>query len=278
MFASLLLVFREVLEAALIVTIVLAVTRGLAARGRWVGSGIAAGVVGAVVVALFAEAIAGAMQGVGQEVFSAGVLLAAVLMLAWHAIWMSQHGRELAAQMKAVGGAVVAGTRPPSVLIAVVALAVLREGSEIVLFMYGISASGASATSQLVGGTLGVLGGVLVGGLLYFGLLRVPLKHFFTVTNWMIVLLAAGMAAQAAGYLTQADLVPLLHDQVWDTSWLLSNQSEVGVALKTLVGYDAQPTGIMLVFYAATALAIVLGMKLFGGARPAPAKAATEAA
>jgi high-affinity iron transporter len=276
MFASLLLVFREVLEAALIVTIVLAVTRGLARRGCWVGGGIGVGVIGAIVVALFAETIAAAMEGVGQEVFNASVLLAAVLMLAWHAIWMSHHGRELAAQMKAVGGDVVAGARPPSVLIAVVALAVLREGSEIVLFMYGVSAGGSTATSMLTGGTLGLLAGVAVGLLLYFGLLRIPLKHFFTATNWMIALLAAGMAAQAAAYLTQADLVPVIHDQVWDTSWLLSNDSDLGNALKTLIGYDAQPTGIMLVFYAATALAIVLGMKLFGGARPAPAKAATE--
>src|SRR5690349_9912910 len=116
MFAALLLVFREVLEAALIVTIVLAVTRGVPGRGKWVLGGIAAGVVGAIVVALFAESIANAMEGMGQEVFNAGVLLLAVVMLAWHAIWMAQHGRELAAQMKAIGGAVAQRTRPPSVL------------------------------------------------------------------------------------------------------------------------------------------------------------------
>lgn len=264
MLASLLLVFREVLEAALIVTIVLAVTRGLPNRGRWIVGGILAGVLGALLVAFSADAIANAMEGVGQEVFNACVLLAAVAMLAWHAIWMAHHGRELAAQMKSVGGAVVSGARPPSVLIAVVALAVLREGAEIVLFMYGLSAGGASMAQQAIGAALGLVAGVAIGALLYFGLLRIPMRHFFTVTNWMVVLLAAGMAAQAANYLVQADLLPVLHRQVWDTSWLLSNQSDFGNALKTLIGYDAQPSGIQLVFYVATALLIVLGMKLFG--------------
>jgi len=264
MFAALLMVFREVLEAALIITIVMAVTRGVPGRGKWIVGGIAAGVLGAVVVALFTGAIAESMEGVGQELFNASVLLLAVLMLAWHAIWMSQHGRELAAQMKTVGGAVVAGTRPPSVLIAVVALAVLREGSEIVLFMYGLSAGGTSVAAQAVGSALGLIAGVALGALLYFGLLRIPLRHFFTVTNWMVVFLAAGMAGQAAAYLVQADMLPVLKPQMWDTSWLLTNHSDVGNALRALIGYDAQPTGIQVLFWVATAVLIVLGMKFLG--------------
>lgn len=270
MFAALLLVFREVLEAALIVTIVLAVTRGVPGRGRWVLAGVAAGVVGAITVALFADGIANAMEGMGQEVFNAGVLLLAVAMLAWHAIWMSQHGRELAAQMKAIGGAVANHTRPPSVLIAVVALAVLREGSEVVLFMYGLSAGGTSSGAQAIGSALGLVAGVAVGALLYFGLLRIPMRHFFTVTNWMVVFLAAGMAGQAANYLVQADYLPALKQKMWDTSWLLTNQSDVGNAMRALVGYDAQPTGIQVAFWIGTAVLIALGMKSLGRAKPAP--------
>ncbi|HET7845674.1 MAG TPA: FTR1 family protein [Xanthomonadales bacterium] len=270
MFAALLLVFREVLEAALIVTIVLAVTRGVPGRGKWVLAGIAAGVVGAIVVALFAESIANAMEGMGQEVFNAGVLLLAVAMLAWHAIWMSSHGRELAAQMKAIGGAVAQRTRPPSVLIAVVALAVLREGSEVVLFMYGLSAGGTSVAAQALGSGLGLGAGIAVGVLLYFGLLSIPMRHFFTVTNWMVVFLAAGMAGQAANYLVQADWLPVLKARMWDTSWLLTNHSDVGNAMRALVGYDAQPTGIQVAFWVGTAVLIVLGMKFLG--KPKTAK------
>ena len=266
MFGTALVVFREVLEAALIVSIVCAATRGVAGRGRWVGSGIACGVVGALLVALFASTIASAVSGIGQELFNASVLLAAVLMIAWHAIWMASHGKELAMQMKAVGGAVQSGSRPLSALLVVVAVAVLREGSEVVLFLYGQSANGAG-TLEIAGGiALGLVGGVAVGFLLYFGLLGIPMRYFFSATNWLMLLLAAGLASQAAGFLIQADILPAFGNRVWNTSALLSNESMLGKALHTLIGYDAHPAGMQIVFYAITALVIALGMKLWGGA------------
>src|SRR6185437_1578382 len=140
MFGVALLVFREVLEAALIVTIVAAATRGVTRRGAFIGGGIALGVLGAIVVARFASVIEQAVNGSGQELFNACVLLAAVGMIAWHVIWMSSHGRELVQQMQAVGHAVKTGSSSVTILLAVVALAVLREGSEIVLFLYGMAA------------------------------------------------------------------------------------------------------------------------------------------
>ena len=265
-----LLVFREVLEAALIVSIVCAATRGVAGRGRWVGGGIGAGVVGAILVAAFANVIAAAISGIGQELFNASILLAAVVMIAWHAIWMASHGKELSAHMKSVGNAVQAGSRPLSALLLVVAIAVLREGSEVVLFLYGQAASGAG-TAALIGGiALGVIGGVAVGFLLYFGLLGIPMRYFFSATNWLMLLLAAGLASQAAGFLIQADVLPALGNRVWDTSALLSNASLMGKTMHTLIGYDAQPAGMQIVFYATTAFAIGLGMKLWGNPARAP--------
>jgi high-affinity iron transporter len=259
-----LLVFREVLEAALIVTVVAAATRGVARRGWFIGGGIGLGVLGAVLVAMFAGVISSAASGVGQELFNACVLFAAVLMIGWHVIWMSSHGRELAQHMKAVGGAVQTGASSLTLLLAVVALAVLREGSEIVLFLYGMVAGGADGLAQ--GLAIGLAGGTTVGFLLYFGLLRIPLRYFFTATNWMLVLLAAGLASSAARYLVQANLLPELGGQVWDSSWLLSDGSVFGKILHILIGYDAQPSGIQLVFYGAVVIALVLGMRLFGGA------------
>jgi high-affinity iron transporter len=263
-----LLVFREVLEAALIVSIVCAATRGVHARGRWVTAGIGAGIVGALLVAFFADTLASAISGIGQELFNASVLLAAVVMIAWHAIWMASHGRELATQMKAVGGAVQSGSRPLSALLIVVAIAVLREGSEVVLFLYGQAASGAS-TFEIAGGiALGVLGGTAVGFLLYFGLLGIPMRYFFSATNWLMLLLAAGLASQAAGFLIQADVLPALGNKVWDTSALLSDASLLGKTLHTLIGYDARPAGMQLLFYAVTATVIAVGMRVWGHQGP----------
>src|ERR1700726_4547238 len=125
-----LVVFREVLEAALIISIVCAATRGVPHRGRFVIGGIGLGLAGALVVALGAGFIANLAGGAGQDVFNASVLLAAVLMIGWHVVWMSTHGRELSKHMQAVGGAVKTGSRSLTLLLTVVALAVLREGSE----------------------------------------------------------------------------------------------------------------------------------------------------
>jgi high-affinity iron transporter len=260
MLATAIIVFREVLEASLVIGIVLAACRGVPRRGLWVGGGVAAGVLGAALVAASADALAAAVGGIGQELFNAAILFTAVAMLAWHNIWMNRHGRELAAAAASLGEAVAGGSRPLYALSLVVAIAVLREGSETVLFLYGIAvASRAGGLGLLPGGLLGLAGGAAIGALIYFGLLAIPLRRLFTVTNWLILLLAAGMASQGAAFLMQANLLPALGNEVWNTSSILSENSALGFLLHVLIGYSAQPAGIQVVFYLATIL-IILGL------------------
>jgi high-affinity iron transporter len=266
MSAALLIVFREVLEASLVIGIVLAATREVPRRTQWIGLGVGAGLLGAVIVAFFAEVIAGSLEGLGQEVFNASVLFLAVTMLGWHNVWMSRHGRELAQQMNAVGNAVRTGARPLYALLIVVGLAVLREGSEVVLFLYGVGAGGSEPAAMLGGGVLGLAAGAAVGALLYFGLLRIPSRHLFNVTSWMILLLAAGMAAQGAAYLVQAGYLPELVAGLWDSSSWLPEGSLSGQILKALIGYDERPSGIQLAFYLATLCIIGVCMKTLGRA------------
>lgn len=276
--ASALIVFREVLEAALVVGIVMAGSRGIAGRSFWVGCGILCGVLAACIVAAFAGTIAAAAAGIGMELFNAGVLLAAVAMLGWHCVWMGRHGRDIARQMSDVSHAVAAGRKPPYALGLVVGLAVVREGSEVVLFLYGIAAGSAAGAPALLGGSLlGLVAGAAVGCALYFGLLRIPTRYLFTVTTWMIVLLAAGMASQAAAFLTQADLLPSLGRNIWDSSAILSERSHLGQVLHTLIGYDASPSGIQLVFYATTLL-LVGALTWILGRPNSPAASAARAA
>ena len=257
-----LLVFREVLEAALIVTVVAAATRGVPRRSVFVGGGIALGIVGAVVVAACMGLIEGSLGGVGQEVFQAAVLLTAVVMIGWHVTWMSSHGKEMVQQMQRVTDSVKSGSSSIAILLAVVALAVLREGSEIVLFLFGMAAGGAGKLGFFGGVPLGLAGGVAVGVALYFGLLRIPLRYFFTATNWMLVVLAAGLASSAAGFLVQANLLPAWGNQLWDTSWLLTNGSLVGQAVHVLTGYEARPVGMQLVFWIVAFAVLVAGMRV----------------
>lgn len=258
MLSTFVIVFRETLEAALIVSIVLAASNGIPARGRWVIAGVFAGLAGAAIVALFAGQLADLFDGNGTEVFNAAVLLTAVAMLGWHQIWMSTHGAELARESRAVGSAVREGAKPLSALAIICAVAVLREGSETVLFLYGIAIDGAlGAATMLQGGILGVAAAALVGALFYAGLLRVPLKHVFRVTGVIILLLAAGLAAQAAAFLVQAGYLPALGYDIWNTSEVLPQTNPVGFLLHILVGYVARPEGIQIVAYALT-LTIIL--------------------
>jgi len=258
MLGSAIIVFREVLEAALIVGIVLAAARDVVGRGRWVALGIVAGVSGALLVAAGAETISAAFEGVGQELLNAVILLCAVGMLAFHVVWMQRHGADLARHLRTVSGDVGTGARPLHALAVVVGLAVLREGSEVVLFLHGIAAGGSQGGALLTGALLGLLGGAAVGALLYFGLLRIPPRHLFAVTNWLIVALAAGMAGQAAAALVQAGVLPPLLEPAWDSSALLPEHSALGQLLRALVGYDDRPSAMQLVAFAATFIGIVL--------------------
>jgi high-affinity iron transporter len=270
MFATAIIVFREVIEAALVISIVMAASRGTPGRSWWVWGGAALGLLGAGVTAAFAGRLAEAAAGAGQELFNAAVLFTAVVMLGWHNVWMQRHGRELAREMKEVGRAVSAGERPLYALALVVGLAVLREGAEVVLFLYGIaSAEEGQGWSMLAGGLLGIGLGAAVGLTLYFGLLKVPTRHLFKVTSWLILLLAAGLASQGAAYLVQADCLPPLGRSIWNTSDLLAEDSLLGQVLHTLVGYVSQPDGIQIVFYVATLLVIAGLMRRFGD-KPRP--------
>ena len=265
MLGSLIIVFREVFEAGLIVGIVLAATEGVPRRGAWIAGGIAGGVVGACVLAMFAGALSSAVQGYGQEIFTAGVLSTAVLMLGWHQLWMASHGREMAREMKDIGCSVASGDKSLLALALVVGIAVLREGGEVVLFLYGIAASSQeSVGSLLLGGLLGIGLGAVVSFLLYRGLVAIPVRMLFSVTSWLIALVAAGMAGQAAATLAGADLIPAWGYQLWDTSWLLPQDGLPGRTLHTMVGYSDRPMGVQLVAYLVVLATLVIGARLIG--------------
>jgi high-affinity iron transporter len=274
--AALIIVFREVFEAGLIVGIVLAVTGSVPHRIRWIGGGVLAGVAAAFLVAAFAGALSQLFEGMGQELFNAAILGVAVVMLTWHNVWMARHGKEIAGEMVAVGRAVAEGSKPLFALAVVVGVAVLREGSEVALFLYGVAASdGGSALSLTIGGVLGLLLGGTVCLLTYLGLVRIPPRVLFATTTVLITLLAAGMAAQAVGFLERANWLTSLDTVVWDSGWLLSDTSIPGRALHTLIGYTDQPTQMQLLVYLAVLVVTFVLMRLVASERQGQAVAAS---
>ena len=273
MLGALVIVFREVIEAGLIIGVVLAATRGVAGRSRWVVLGLAGGLGGAAVVAAFAGLISDAFEGSGQELLNAAILSVAVLMLAWHNAWMAKHGRELAQEIKSVGHAVKAGRKPLAALAIVIGAATLREGAEVVLFLYGIVAAGTSVAELMLGGALGLLGGAAVSLVIYLGIASIPSRYLFGVTTTLITLLAAGLAAQAVQFLSNAGVITVLDGVVWNTSRILPQDGILGRVLHTLVGYTANPTGLQLLAYGATIILMVALMRAVSGERlPRPSQ------
>ncbi len=275
MLAALIIVFREVFEAGLIVGIVLAVTGSVPHRNRWIGGGVLAGALAACVVAAFAGELSQLFAGMGQELFNAAILAVAVIMLTWHNVWMARHGKEMAGEMRAVGQAVAEGRKPLLALAVVVGVAVLREGSEVALFLYGVAASdGGSALSLAIGGIIGLALGGAVCLLTYFGLMRIPPRALFATTTVLITLLAAGMAAQAVAFLERANWLTRLDTVVWDSGWLLSDKSIAGRTMHTLIGYTDQPTEMQLLVYLGVLVVTVMLMRLTGS-QPADRAVAT---
>jgi high-affinity iron transporter len=275
MISSLVIVFREMLEMVLVVGVLLAATRELAGARWWIGLGVAGGLLGAVLLGLFMEQMEASFHGDGEFIFNVVVLLLAATLIAWTVFWMSRHGREISMRMQQVGGAARQGELPATALVLVALSAVMREGSEAAFFLFGAAQDvDADGWSMLIGGLTGAVTAVLVGGLLYAGLIRIPVKRLFSVAGWLLMLLAAGMASQAAANLVMIGALPPLIDPLWDSSALLSSGSMLGELLHVLVGYDEQPSALQVLVFALSLGAMAAGyFRLQSTAAPAPAAA-----
>lgn len=253
MFSTGLIVFRETLEAALFVGIIAACTRGLAHRSVWLASGILMGIAGSVGMAFGLERLGNWAEGLGQDLVNVVIVVVALVMLAWHCIWISPHAQEMVRTARRLGSTASQGHDTLWALSLAVAMAVLREGSETVIFVAGFwSGTSGGNAPMLLGAGLGLFAGVGVGSLIYLSLARIKTQHVFLVTNGLVLILAGSLASQLAKNLIQAGLVDHGTDPLWDISPLLSNDSAPGVFLHALMGYDAKPSALQLLFYCGT--------------------------
>ena len=263
MFGAGLIVFRESLEAALLIGIMAAATRGLSKRNLWIVIGVTAGLVGSFIVAGLTEYIAQLANGSGQELFNAAILGIAVVMIGWHNIWMASHGAEMANKAKQVGADIRDGAQELSAIAIVVALAVLREGSETVLFLQGIvSSDQGQAAPILMGGIFGLIAGIVMGFVIYAGLIRIPIRKLFSVTGGLLLLVAAGLAGQMARFLIQGDWLPSLASPLWDSTSILPINSALGSTLHILIGYESRPSGTQVLFYIVTLVCIAVAASI----------------
>ena len=262
LFGTGLIVFRETLEAALFVGIVAAATGHLAGRTRWLILGVITGILGSIALAASMDTITAWADGIGQDLVTTVLLSMALSLLTWHAIQAPAHARQASQEAKRIGSSLDAGTASLFALTGAVALAVLREGAETVLFVGGaLSGSGVAHGELLLSVTFGLALGAMAGGLLYRGLGQFSPKRLFSITSGLILLVAGGLASQLARTLNQANWLTALGDKAWDLSDWLPNDSPLGTLLHGLIGYDASPSEMQLLSYLAAVLLIALAAR-----------------
>lgn len=262
MWGAAIIVFREVFEIAIILCVILAATKNLAYRGKWILLGILGGIGGAGVIALITQTIAVMSGPTGKQYFNAAILLTAVAMIGWTVIWMKQHSKQILTSVNQVSKAVAAKSKPLYMLATIIGLAVMREGSEVVIFLYGLLAAGQTTWFMvLIGSVIGLSLGIGFGLLMYYGLLRISVKYLFQVTSFLLTFIAGGMAANAAGKLVTAGLLPAVINSLWNTSAWLPQHSLFGRFLFILFGYQENPNAMQALFYVLTMATIFIVAK-----------------
>jgi high-affinity iron transporter len=265
--ASFVIALREGIEAALIVSIVLAYLRQLGATGRgrlvWWGAVVAVVLSVGVGTAIF---VAGAeFEGTAEQVFEGLVTLAAVAVLTWMIFWMRRQGARIKSDLQEkVDSALVTGG---FALAGLAFFAVLREGIETALFLYAaakgtaVEGTNVAPAAQVFGAILGLGLAVVLGAMLYRGGIRMNLRSFFRVTGLLLIVVAAGLFAFSLHELQEAGWLPFLGTHAFDISSTLPDDAGVGAILRGLLGYQADPTWLEVLGWTAY-LALVGGFFL----------------
>jgi high-affinity iron transporter len=185
-------------------------------------------------------------------------------MLAWHSIWVSAHAQQMTQDARRLGAEAANDSGMPWAVAMAVAMTVLREGAETVLFVAGlVTGSTDGMGSMMMGAFLGLALGVATGWLIYTGLGHVQPRRLFAVTNVLVLLLSGHLASQLAKTLQQAGWIQWLGDQAWDSTSLLSNDGPAGVLLHGLVGFEARPSQLQVLVYVLTSMLIWMAARHF---------------
>ncbi|HEX6971929.1 MAG TPA: FTR1 family protein [Limnochordia bacterium] len=259
---ALLITFREALEALLIVGIILSYLRRTdrTAYSRWIWLGVGLALASSLVVAFLLQVVFVSFTFIAAEIyFKVGIMFIASLLLAHMVLWMAKQSRQVKSELEE---ALDQHTRAGNLraLVALSYFAVLREGVETVLFL---AALGHGDIGAAVSGFGAITGFVLAGALawmIFRTAVRVPLKLFFRVSGFALLLIAAGLCTQGVGILQDLGVIGSYHPQVFDLTWLMPEHpidemhfirdtgrhplipSEVGVFFKALFGYSAAPS------------------------------------
>lgn len=253
MTSAVIIILREVLEAMLLICTLMASSKAVNLKLKWLPIAIILGIAGALSYALFLDVISEMFEGFGQEIVNSSLLMLVALILAIHNFTVMRLASDNGGRYheKVLLTAVTAA----------VAMAMTREGAEIYLYVYAYGILAGEATAVLSGAVIGAGIGLSIGTFVYYGLRMLSPRRCLLICSAFLVVIAAGMASQAALYLSQADI---LHAQapLWDTSSFISESSLLGELLHASLGYEASPTLVQLLVCLAS-VALTVGALLF---------------
>jgi len=262
MISSAIIVFREILEIALVVGIVSSILKGKENK-KYILYGLGGGAFLSLILALLLNNISSFFIGSASDILNAVILLVAIFFIGWTIVWMNVRGRQMVGDIKSKSDEINQGKAPKMAISLIIGSAMVREGAEIVLFLYGLYIGGNSFESISLGFILGFMVAVSVGLLIYIGLIQLSQKYIFKVTSFLLILLAAGMATKIPVFLSSADILDIYSTPLWDSSKVLSEQTIFGQILSGLIGYTHNPSGMQLIFYVSTIVIILLSIKIY---------------
>ncbi len=246
MLTATIIVLREVLEAALLISVLLAVNHGQDGNGRWLFGALVAGLLGSAGLASSMRSISEWFDGVGLEVTNATLQFLLYALLAAIAVDLNR-ARSARAHGPTLRRAAMSLT---------IAIALAREGSEVLLYLAAFAAAEDSALAVLTGAGIGTGIGASVGALLYWTLRSVTPGWCVRIATILLVAIAGGMLMQGTGQLIQADWINAT-EALWDTSQWLSERSIAGQLLYAVAGYEASPLPVQVWTWLAGMLALL---------------------
>lgn len=265
MFQVTIAVFREFLEISILVSLFSAFGKNIKNFNILLAIGMALGCIGAGIIALFTEQISDSLDGMGHEVFEAIIILTTVALICSTIIWMKRYSKILKDKLSSIDGS-NDSLSSKIMIILLIGTTIFREGSEIVLILYSISAiDGSQSAVYIQGFALGAILGTSVGLGLYYGLFKFATKYIFTISSLVMTFIAAGLAAEAAKILVSVGAIDFLTYRLWDTSFVVSDDTILGKILKIMIGYTSKPTAIELIFYTSVLSLIFFTNQFFSG-------------
>ncbi|MGB4191256.1 MAG: FTR1 family protein [Rickettsiales bacterium] len=252
MLAAAIITLRELVEICLIISIISAALNNFVQKRRILALGIGGGILISTLIAFSISYISNLFDHNGQEILNIVILSISIICIALTIIWINKHTKALLNKISTEKERILNNESNSLALILIIVMAISREGAELILFLHGIYASNQQLMDLVIGISIGATIGISWSIVFYAGLLRIPMKYFFKVINIMLILLAAGMSSQLANLLTTTDLVTVLYQQVWDSSWLINEHKIFGEIIHNLFGYTAKPSQLQVVFYLGT--------------------------